>query len=157
MAKGKKQLFVKRGQDFEPLPDKKWFIASVMDIDIKETQYGENFLWTFRILQKGDWANRQARGFTGSSVNLDANTKSKLLHWIETLEDVEDFEELDVDVEDYNVAELIGTKCAIFVEQSEGKNKETDQAPLVDSFDLPSHRGNVLLKPGRRIGSEDNP
>jgi hypothetical protein len=34
--------------------------------------------------------------------------------------------------------------------------KETDQAPLVDSFDLPSHRGNVLLKPGHRVGSEDN-
>jgi len=34
--------------------------------------------------------------------------------------------------------------------------KETDQAPLVDAFDLASHRGNVLLKPGRRVGSEDN-
>jgi len=34
--------------------------------------------------------------------------------------------------------------------------RKADAAPLVRSFDLPSHRGIVLLKPGRRIGNEDN-
>ena len=32
-----------------------------------------------------------------------------------------------------------------------------DQQPLVTQFDLPSHRGVLLLKPGRRAGNEDNP
>jgi hypothetical protein len=34
--------------------------------------------------------------------------------------------------------------------------KKTNQAPQVDAFDLASHRGVALLKPGRHIGNEDN-
>ncbi len=34
--------------------------------------------------------------------------------------------------------------------------KQAESAPLVDSFDLASHRGVVLLKPGHRIGNADN-
>ncbi len=34
--------------------------------------------------------------------------------------------------------------------------RRADQQPLVDRFDLPSHRGVILLRPGRKAGNEDN-
>ncbi len=34
--------------------------------------------------------------------------------------------------------------------------KNWQQAPLVTSFDLPSHRGVVLLREGRQAGNADN-
>ena len=34
--------------------------------------------------------------------------------------------------------------------------KTPDAAPLVETFDLPKHRGCILLKPGHKIGNEDN-
>jgi hypothetical protein len=34
--------------------------------------------------------------------------------------------------------------------------KNADGAPAVNRFDLPAHRGVVLLKPGRKAGNEDN-
>jgi hypothetical protein len=34
--------------------------------------------------------------------------------------------------------------------------KAPEQSPLVDQFDLPIHRGVILLKPGRHAGNSDN-
>ena len=34
--------------------------------------------------------------------------------------------------------------------------RHADQQPLIDQFDLPTHRGVILLKPGRKVGNEDN-
>jgi len=34
--------------------------------------------------------------------------------------------------------------------------KHPDDQPLVSTFDLPAHRGVILLKPGRQIGNQDN-
>ena len=34
--------------------------------------------------------------------------------------------------------------------------EQADSQPLVASFDLPSHRGVILLRDGRKVGNEDN-
>lgn len=34
--------------------------------------------------------------------------------------------------------------------------RQADRQPLVASFDLPTHRGVILLKPGKMVGNEDN-
>lgn len=36
-------------------------------------------------------------------------------------------------------------------------SEQADQQPLVDRFDLPVHRGVILLKPGKLAGDRDNP
>jgi len=34
--------------------------------------------------------------------------------------------------------------------------KHPDRKPLIDQFNLPSHRGVILLKPGKQVGNDDN-
>jgi hypothetical protein len=34
--------------------------------------------------------------------------------------------------------------------------RDAEQQPLVGQFELPAHRGVILLKPGRKAGNEDN-
>lgn len=34
--------------------------------------------------------------------------------------------------------------------------KQAQEQPLIDIFDLPVHRGVILLKPGKLAGDQDN-